>query len=626
MKKIKRIASAAMASSLCLASMTQVAFAEHYTFTHQNENKEDITNVYTDDISEAAQMILDKWGKNENPFTIYYYKPHTSDIGNTWYKVIVDEASKIDTTPIGGDYVKYGLSNRTSVSTQQYRMTSNEVTTYAPYIDFTFNTTNNNNNSAYITSQINSIINGLGLPSNATQYDKVKAVWDWMKNNLENEGSASSVDDLVRNKQANSLSSSLFMYRILKQMGVQTRIVYGSLPTGISGSGNHYWNLVSLDGTNWYHVDSTIGVITNSDNYFLTTMSSTEHGTMNSEFTTGTFAVEHPIATTPYNGESGGGNVNPPMQNDNMNYVASTNSYLRLHKDVAVPSLSISYSVANGTANSTDGVLAGINANRITISNAQFSNALTKKTDTEISLGENQAYVLDSLAINLQDMKYTSAGKYRYVITQNTISNSEITANKNQLFMDVSVLNDNGTLKIGGVTFKDASGKQTGFINTYNKEPVVEVPTHSLTITGETTGTGSDYNKVFTYVLNVQGLKPNTVYTLQSTNSSNPTTVTTNNSGVLNTTLSLKSGDVVVVNGLQENATYSIARTGDGDGYTFESTNATGILTANIGVTVKNKKDMSIDTGITTKVVPSVFALLAGIGGFFAFKKKKKQD
>lgn len=621
MKKIKRFASVAMASSLCLASMTQVTFANHYEHTYEN-----VTHTYTDDISEAAQMILDKWGANENPFTIYYYKPHTSDIGEEYYKILIEEASKIDNTSIGGDYVKYGLSNRTLVSTKQYNNTINGVTSLAPYIDFTFDTTNNKNNSAYITSQINSIINGLSLPSNATQYDKAKAVWDWMRNNLENKGSASSVDDLVRNKQSNSLSSSLFMYRVLKQMGVQTRIVYGSLPSTFTGSGTHYWNLVSFDGINWYHVDSTIGMLTNSDNYFLTTMSSTLHGAMDSEFTTGTFAVEHPIATTPYNGESGGGNVNPPMQNDNMNYVASTNSYLRLHKDVAVPSLSISYSIANGTANSTDGVLVGINANRITISNAQFSNALTKKTDTEISLGENQAYVLDSLAINLQDMKYTSAGKYRYVITQNTISNSEITANKNQLFMDVSVLNDNGTLRIGGVTFKDASGKQTGFINTYNKEPVVEVPTHSLTITSETTGTGSDYNKVFTYTLNIQGLKPNTVYTLQSTNSSNPTTVTTNNSGVLNTTLSLKSGDVVVVNGLQENATYSITRTGDGDGYTFESTNATGTLTANIGVTVKNKKDMSIDTGITTKVVPSVFALLAGIGGFFAFKKKKEQD
>lgn len=625
--KCKKIYSALMASALCATSIVpqiSIAHATNWAFEYNG-----VTNMYTDDLADAARQFLNHWNANDSFFTIYYYAPHTSELSNKYYKILIDEASKYSKTGLSteGDYVKYGTLNKVLAHTQEYKNVdpSTGAISYLPYIDFTF-TIQNSNNSTWVKSRISSIINNLNLQNDATQYNKVMAVYDYVRSNITYNGSSNSVDDVVKSSSptGNSLSCSLFIYRVLSELGVEVRIVDGGFPMGISGEGNHYWNIVNLDGK-WYHIDSIAGVLYNSDNYFLTTANSAYHGNLSSEFTTGTFASEHPFATTPYDGSGAIGD--PIVATD---YYGTIKSYLKLNKDIEVPSLNVSYSVSNGTADEAKGLLAGVDANKITITNSNFNNTMSKVStgNDTVSLSENEVYVMNTLAVSLNNMLFNAPGVYRYVITQNATNNASITPNTQTLNMNVSVERDGLTYRVVGITFDNNNSKTDGFVLVDTDTPTSEVKTYDLVISNSTTGNGSDVNKYFEYNVSISGLTPNKTYTINGgLNNNNPTSITADSNGAANTKVWLKDKDVIRFNSLDENAHYSITKVNTSDNYTTTNSNNTNSnLVSNTVVTFTNNKELNVDTGVVTKVAPFAFLSAFAMGGLAIFKKKKENN
>ena len=91
------------------------------------------------------------------------------------------------------------------------------------------------------------------LTPGMNDYQKVKAIHDWIVTNLSYDTSlaAHSAYDGLVNGETVCQGYALLTYEMMKQAGIPVRIVEGS-SRGIA----HTWNLVQLGGK-WYHLDST---------------------------------------------------------------------------------------------------------------------------------------------------------------------------------------------------------------------------------------------------------------------------------------------------------------------------------------------------------------------------------
>lgn len=113
----------------------------------------------------------------------------------------------------------------------------------------------------YVDDNLSSIISDMNLPDGASDYDKIKAVHDWICGNVKKGSSITSEVDhqteiatltpytAFKYGQASSAGYASLAYKLLLKMGIQTAILQGP----DQGSNTKVWNLVQLDGM-WYHM------------------------------------------------------------------------------------------------------------------------------------------------------------------------------------------------------------------------------------------------------------------------------------------------------------------------------------------------------------------------------------
>lgn len=113
----------------------------------------------------------------------------------------------------------------------------------------------------YVDDNLSSIISDMNVDSAASDYDKIKAVHDWICGNVKKGSSITSEVDnqteiatltpytAFKYGQSSPGGYAALAYKLLEKMGIQAAILQGPE----QGSNTKVWNLVQLDGM-WYHM------------------------------------------------------------------------------------------------------------------------------------------------------------------------------------------------------------------------------------------------------------------------------------------------------------------------------------------------------------------------------------
>lgn len=159
---------------------------------------------------------------------------------------------------------------------------------------------------AEMDTAVSSLLNKLNLWS-ASDYDKVKGIYDWMcanikydYDNLDNSSymlKHSAYAALV-NKTAVCQGYSLLFYRLCLELGVDARYV-----SGTANGGGHGWNIVKLNGL-YYNVDATWDATWYQSgaayNWFLRGSSNFTDHVAGDDYSTPDFKQEYPIDPADY--------------------------------------------------------------------------------------------------------------------------------------------------------------------------------------------------------------------------------------------------------------------------------------------------------------------------------------
>lgn len=109
----------------------------------------------------------------------------------------------------------------------------------------------------YVDQKVKSILTNIIKPT-MNDHEKVKAVHDYLVQNLAYD------TQLVNNSPYPALTKgitacngyAMLVYKMLKELGIDVRLISGTASSQAFNTQNHAWNLVKLDG-NWYHLDAT---------------------------------------------------------------------------------------------------------------------------------------------------------------------------------------------------------------------------------------------------------------------------------------------------------------------------------------------------------------------------------
>lgn len=289
----------------------------------------------------------------------------------------------------------------------------------------------------------------------------------------------------------------------------------------------------------------------------------------------------------------------------------------------------------------------------LTFENVEFdtSDAKTPKMGDDGETVEYY-YAQENLVLTIPAGTYTQPGIYRYVISESTGTNvlvkDDITNDTNK-YMDVRVVNENGTLTIDDVKLFNSvdaiSAKADGFTNTYN--------TYNLTLTKHVTGDMGETNVPFTFTVEFTG-PVGTTFQLGGTGEfgSNNTVTLTGDTGsatgtaIFRESVLLEADETFEVSGIPSCVTYTITEKTPGNSYktnnvvngnwenlTFESNvETTGRKTmgaVNNTVDFVNRRDSNEGipaTGIILNFAP--YILLVAFAGVFAvlFLRKRREE
>lgn len=239
-----------------------------------------------------------------------------------------------------------------------------------------------------------------------------------------------------------------------------------------------------------------------------------------------------------------------------------------------------------------------------------------------------------------QANQYQSVGYYYYKFTEKTGDTAGVTYNKEVNVVRVAVINENDQLKIGDVRLfnENATAKKDNVINSYSSGRLKVVKT--------VTGNMGDKNKQFdvTVKFNAGNKKIKAPINIATSDAdlNNPTELKPNADGSseLEVTLKVKKGTSIEFSNIPSGVTYQVVETKaegyedpvyrlNGEAVTEQNGNGvSGTLTGGTepNITIINRKDTQIDTGIFTTNLP-YFLVLAGIAAvavvFFMSKKRR---
>ena len=195
--------------------------------------------------------------------------------------------------PNEGDYILWHLSG--------YEATGKLYAAEGGYnIDITYSMVYHSNaeQEAAVDAAVEELLAQLNL-SGRSDYEKVKAVYDYICKNVRYDKTSSGTlkhtayAALIK-KTAVCQGYASLLYRLLLELGVDTRVIAGS-----TSNGDHGWNIVELD-TLYYNADSTWDEGNTSYSWFLKSPDNFPDHNRFAEYTTAAFTSAYPMASADY--------------------------------------------------------------------------------------------------------------------------------------------------------------------------------------------------------------------------------------------------------------------------------------------------------------------------------------
>ena len=206
--------------------------------------------------------------------------------------------------PKGGDYLRFQCGG--------YDLT---YTVDKGFTDYTYNITiepeyyTTKEEEDKVDARAAEVIAGFELDKDASEYEKISCVYDFICGNTSYDtvhkhtpGSRhyqSTAYGALIYKTALCQGYSVLAYRLLKELGVDVRIVTGTAE--IEGvKERHSWNIVGIEGK-YYNLDVTMGDANDSDDYFLKSDEdiASDH-TKDEKYDTDEFRGEYPMSEESY--------------------------------------------------------------------------------------------------------------------------------------------------------------------------------------------------------------------------------------------------------------------------------------------------------------------------------------
>lgn len=211
---------------------------------------------------------------------------------------------RADMKPYEGDYLLLAIGKADEVVsynnwlTLGYEFHFNQTGYYKYEVTPSFITTRAQED--WVDQQIDQIIRQPGGAlyqyQNASEFAKIKAAYNYVKNNVSYIGSTTPIYhtcySALKNKKATCQGYALLFYRLARELGIPNRVLMGT------DANAHTYNIVKL-GDAWYYLDTSAGVFLQGENDF-------QHTQLQSHYLTDSFQNEYlsKISKTSYNGSA----------------------------------------------------------------------------------------------------------------------------------------------------------------------------------------------------------------------------------------------------------------------------------------------------------------------------------
>lgn len=332
-----------------------------------------------------------------------------------------------------------------------------------------------------------------------------------------------------------------------------------------------------------------------------------------------------------------------------------------------VPNATYEYSINMGEAvpatEDTPEIKAGIvilgqdsEVTAPTINDAEF-------TSTDSISGSK---ISKTINVDFKGITFPQPGIYRYVINESDPTVAGLTTDgANTLYLDVYVVDDNGTNKISNyvmlteaitptlnenkttATYGDTKKKFAG-----NDDDVYT--TYELTVKKMVSGPMGDKSVPYSFTINFDDLTQGTMVSTKTVDEDDVVryvpSEAANADGETSVTASLHHNEMVTISGVPADAVYEVVETlANNSGYTvsynIDKTEKNTEITGTVGdnsttystgdqnmsadkhdVVVTNFKDAVTPTGIVMNVAPYVLLVVVAAAGCFVFLRKRRED
>ena len=210
---------------------------------------------------------------------------------------LVDCALYDSMDPEGGDYIRYQYGGYKLDYTE-----SSMDTGYAYEIVITPEYYTDLSEEEDVDDAIGEALSEIGSLSFLPEYEKVKRVYDYLIENVEYDSVRKNHDGYHKkatayaalvNKSAVCQGYAVAMYRLLKEVGVDCRVITGTAEyDGVSEY--HAWNIVKI-GDGYYNLDVTWDKLLETDAYFLKSDEDFGDHTRDEKFDTEEFRESYPM-------------------------------------------------------------------------------------------------------------------------------------------------------------------------------------------------------------------------------------------------------------------------------------------------------------------------------------------
>ena len=151
---------------------------------------------------------------------------------------------------------------------------------------------------------VEELIDSLGVRELSSEYEKVKIIYDYLCENIKLDKANQNNSQYVlqytayaalKNKTAACRGFSALLYRLLLELGIDSRIVLGT-----TGGQLHTWNIVQMEDGLYYNLDATYDSNLNQHQCFLKCDSAMPNHVRSDEYATEEFYQKYPSGETDY--------------------------------------------------------------------------------------------------------------------------------------------------------------------------------------------------------------------------------------------------------------------------------------------------------------------------------------